>query len=817
MRKSNQILQDFFGKINDNYILNVLYVLQLMLNIAGHKKRLQEILDISNPNTPLDEFTTAIRQEIQYYESNLEENPDYLMEEIVTGKKINVIKDTPVIWCFLALYWSYNLKNKDQAVIIEIYNPQIGDMALKFLLFILRMKQKGAHMACVEHKSSFYEDLSARLVRIIDILPVMNAQTSKHLEELYFPNSQTGLALNFLKVQVENPWEERTLSVKINSKTGKNVIQYKHDNENLNFIIRPSRMTKDGAFKDLDKTYNQLMQLFNLDLANSTKKYGFKNKRKGSMTKILPLIEEFEEELIYEDDLDPEIITSEDQIEQTTKRKVYRRDLKDFSETDENSEEEVKEYVVPNSYKQHKQNIAFSSKLSKERLLLKSDYDIPVTEHLKAFISTLNTEDNNSKIYTGYFTLNVSLGCKIQDLMHLLQERKEGSLQLKNGVITVDIDSSLFAGNYSKLLSQSEDKLAFSIPIMMTMLIAVMKRTFLVKDFDEAYFSEGYKKFLKNSVKQFSKSITIKEKQVNRYLAQYMQGNGKDILTSKFATAAYTQNDTAKLAYTSTLSSATEHSQLIKKYWDELDLDEIASNIIGINIILATHTSAIASKTFSGTSQAVEISEANTFFTVLRQNIYDHNSDDNLHFNLVSIYTRYAMSLLVGTRPFIESANFTSYDEETGIWGISEKAQDIASGARLIPVCNTMKSILNTYQELLKEKGLKNNFYLIVDGKTVIFSKYLAHKFLQNTQNLDDSEILEVCIEGVPLNTGRHLFVRKAIEDLVNVHHISTYLGHYAAGEEQFGVYSTLDFQNYSDAVKTLTKKIAHECGIKEL
>ncbi|HIP15513.1 MAG TPA: hypothetical protein EYG74_08495, partial [Sulfurimonas autotrophica] len=69
-----------------------------MLNMGGHKKRFQEILDISNSNTSLDEFTTVIKQEIQYYENNLDDNMDYLMQEIVTGKKINVIKDTPVIW-----------------------------------------------------------------------------------------------------------------------------------------------------------------------------------------------------------------------------------------------------------------------------------------------------------------------------------------------------------------------------------------------------------------------------------------------------------------------------------------------------------------------------------------------------------------------------------------------------------------------------------------------------------------------------------------------------------------------------------------------
>ena len=818
MRKSNQILQNFFGKINDNYILNVLYVLRLILNIEKHQKRLEKILNISNPRIALDEFSTAVKYEIHYFESNLKEDPDYLMQEIVTGKKINVIKDTPVIWCFIALYWSYNLKNKDQTLITEIYNPKIGDIALKFLLFFLQMKQKEAHMVCVEHKSSFYEDLSARLVRVIDILPVMDVQASKHLKELYFPNSQAGLALNFLKVQVENPWEGTTLSVKIDSKTGKNAIQYKHDNENLNFIIQPSRMTKDGAFRDLDKTYNQLTQLYNLDLASSKTKYSFGNKRKSSKKKILPVIEPLGEELIYEDSsTDPEILGSEDQIEQKAKRKAYRRDMNDFSDTDEDSEEEAKEYVIPNAFQQHKRNVAFSSKLSKERLLLKSDYDIPVTEHLKAFISTLNTEDNDSKIYTGYFILNVSLVCKNQDLMSLLQEREEGSFQLKNRVIIVDIDNALFANNYSKLLSQSEDKLAFNIPITMVMLIVMMKKTILAKDFNKGIFLEKYKEFIKTSIKAFPKSITIKIKQLHRYSAQYMRENGKDILTGKLATAVYSQNDTAGLAYTSSRSNAAEHSSFIQEYWDELGLSGTVSNILDINTNFSTNVSSIASEKFSGTSQVVETNTADVFFKVLQQNIYDQNNSEDLHFNLVTIYIRYAMSLLSGTRPFYESANFTSYNDETGMWMISEKAQDIASGTRLVPLCNIMNALLNDYQKILEEKGLKNNFYLIMDAKPVIFSSYKAHKFLQNTHNLDDRETLEEYVKDVPLNSGRHLFTREAIENKLDTYYISTYLGHYSASEEQFGIYSTLNVQDYCNSVKNITTKIAHVCGIKEL
>lgn len=817
MRTSNQILQNFFYKINDSYILNTLYVLLFILKVPEHKERLQEILNISNPNISLDAFTKAVKQKIQHYEGLLEEDTRYLMEEIVTGPAINVIKETPTIWCFISLYWAYDFKHKDHISILSVYNPKIGDIALKFLLYFLKMKQKEAHTACTKHEPSFYEDIAPRLVRIIDTLPVMYTQDSSHLNMQYFPTSKSDLAINFLEVQINNHWEQAALYVK--EEKPKNTIRYKHDGENLNLTIKPSRMTKDGAFNDLDKTYNLLMQLFNLDLANSRAKYSIGSKGKGSQKEVQPsIITPLGEELISVDEsTDPEVLSIEDRTEQKAKRKVYRRDMKDFSDIDEGSEEEVKEYVIPNAFQQHKQNIAFASKLIKERLRLKSDYDIPITEHLKAFISMLNIEDNDSKIYTAYFILNLSLGCKMQDLMSLLQNKKNGPLHLKNSVITVDIDSSLFAANYSELLSQSEKKLAFNIPIMMTMLIVMMKRTFLAKDFNQIDFLEGYEKFLKNSVKQSQKRITIKWKQVNRYLAQYMQDNGKDVLTGKLATAAFSQNDTAKLAYTSTSSNAAVHSQLIKDYWNELNLAEIASNIIDINIIPSVSVSTINSPNYSGGSQAAKTSKANDFFKVLRQNIYDCHNDEDLHFNLVSIYTRYSMSLLAGTRPFIESANFTSYNKEVGIWIISEKAQDIASGTRLVPLCNIMDALLKDYQKLLDERDLKNDFYLIIDSKPVVFSSYKAHKFLQNTYNLSDHKILEEYVNDMPLNTGRHLFTRKAIENMVDAYYISTYLGHYSAGEEQFGIYSTLDVQDYCRTVKNITTKIAQECGIKEL
>ena len=398
MRKSNQILQNFFYMINDNYILNVLYVLKFILNISDHHKRLQEILDISNSGISIKKFSEALTQEINYYENLLKEDSKYLMDHIVTtGRPISFIKDTPIIWCFISLYWAYDFKHKDQTSIISVYYSKIGDIALKFLLYILKMKQKEAHTACTKHEPSFYEDISPRLVRIIDTLPVMYTRNSSHLNSQYFPTPQSDLALNFLEVQINNPWEQAALYVN-ELKNSKSTIHYKHDGENLNLIIRPSRMTKDGAFNDLDKTYNQLMQLYNLDLASSKIRYGFGAKRKISKKEVLLISIPLEEELIYDDNGHQNNLTTEDQFEQIAKRKVYHRDIKDLSDADEDSEEEAKAYVIPNAFRQHKRNIAFSSSLSKQKLMLKSDYEIPTTQHLKAFIATLSTYKEEMKI-----------------------------------------------------------------------------------------------------------------------------------------------------------------------------------------------------------------------------------------------------------------------------------------------------------------------------------------------------------------------------------------------------------------------------------
>jgi len=814
MRPSRQIINNFFYDIKEDFILNTLYVLRFIINVYEHKSYIEKILSLGIQKSTVGELYTAVEEEIQHYENISNNDEKYLMTEITTGKAINVIKDTPIIWCFIALYWSYDFKLKNHNTILKTYNSRIGDIALKFLLYFLKMKHKEAITKCAPHKDSFYQDLSARLVRIIDILPAMYAEKNEHLNKLYFPIEEHDLAQNFLLVQINNQWEQSALLVK--EEKPKNIIRYKHDDEGLHLIIKPSRMTKEGAFRDLDKTYNQLIQLYNLDAPTSKRRYEVRINKKATKQKIQPTLLTLENELIYEDEhINTNSSSIEENHEYSLHKKVYRRDIKSFLDHNEDNSDD-KTYVIPNAFQQHKKNVAFSSALSKQKLLLTSDYDIPTPQHQKSFCASLPTSTVHEKVYTGFYILAISMGCTPQYLLSFLLERKECPIQYKDSEITVNIDGSIFANHYSTLLDNNEHVLRFSIHSAMSMLIVWLKRLIL-EEFDTADFLDNYRIFIKHAVKKFPKRITIKWKQTHRYLAQYLQENGNDVLTAKLATSSYMQSDTAKLAYTSSRSNAVEHSRVLIEYWHELNLDTIVKKIIDINVIPASNASSLALQKFTGSSQGVNAEKATSFFMILSENIFNTLEDQNLHFNLVSIYSRYAMSILAATRPFKESGNFTSYHEEIGLWFISEKAQDIASGTRLVPICDSLKSILHFYQGVLKAKGLEKIFYLTIDEKHVPFTSYYAHKFIEDTTDLADREILQEFIKEVPLNTGRHIFVRKAVDELVNAHYISAYLGHYSAGEEHFGIYSTLNFRDYCITIKEITTKIAKEYGIKEL
>jgi hypothetical protein len=255
-------------------------------------------------------------------------------------------------------------------------------------------------------------------------------------------------------------------------------------------------------------------------------------------------------------------------------------------------------------------------------------------------------------------------------------------------------------------------------------------------------------------------------------------------------------------------------------YSRTLQLDDTISEMLDL---VPVGNSSISVKvpeiTYSGSSKSVNPYHSRKFFKAISQNIYKYASlgDRDTVFNLTSIGTRYAMSLLVGTRGFNNSAYFDSCSYELGLLIINEKSKHISSGVRVIPLCETIISLLNNYECLhLLPRSLDRNIWLLDDGVIKLFSKKLASNTLNAIPDLEDRDSLEKYIEYVHLNTGRHCFTQKSLELGVDANHIATYMGQNIAGSEQFGIYSTLDVKNYFDVATYVTQTIASEHGIKD-
>ncbi len=392
MNSNNSWIVIFFASANKYFILNILYVLRFMLMVPEHQSRILEIMTLIGFSKSIQCFADEVEDAIIMYENSLKDNPDLLMREHFTGSGITVIQDTPVYWLFMSLYWGYGFRINSYTSILKVYDWRIGGIILTYLLYFLKMKEKEASMGSNTHIDSFYSDLVARLVRIVDILIALSGLNSHYINRIFFPDTKD-LAVNFFNAFLAYPWINDAFSVvEVLGKGKKKFIRFLHEHEGINCIIATSRMTKKGSLKDFEKSHNSLMKLYNLDSASSKSNYSVVRhnnhvRKEKEIHETIVVLDELTEQLIYDDGSVPQNTDADERLEARTTVKVCRRDTKPIE--DKTDTDEAQEYVIPNGYVQSKRNRAFSSKFTKKSLLLSSDYDIPVLEHLKMFIKSL--------------------------------------------------------------------------------------------------------------------------------------------------------------------------------------------------------------------------------------------------------------------------------------------------------------------------------------------------------------------------------------------------------------------------------------------
>jgi len=395
MRINNSLIELFFASDNKNFILNILYVLKFMLQVSEHQNRFNEIFAEAGVDAGVKSFSDIVNDTIDLYKLKLEENDDYLMKDFtIKAEIINRIENTPIFWLFIAMYWGYDFKNQTNDAIFKGYNWRIGDIALKFLLYFLKMERQTLSSGKSSAKG-FFPDLAARLVRIVDILIAMSKFNNRYINNIYFQDKD--LAQNFLEVQCHNPWLCDAFTVVKNTHIGRGVFQFYHEEENIKFYAIPTRMAKSTALNGLCETQHALIGLYNLRTKKSSHIFtGIKIPKEKSSTPPSPayefveIVDGLSSEIIYIDshsDVGPDA-DADIKAEVRAKAKGYTRHTKPLDSDEENNPSD-KEYVIPNGHVQHKRNRAFSSSVTKQNLLLPSDYNIPPVEQLKEFIRFL--------------------------------------------------------------------------------------------------------------------------------------------------------------------------------------------------------------------------------------------------------------------------------------------------------------------------------------------------------------------------------------------------------------------------------------------
>lgn len=828
----NPIIDDFLGgipvmedkksgKTEFAYPLNSLLPLDFLLSQEEHDAQFQRILDSTHSKVSPTELKQLVKDEVTRLELLKETYPNIESLKPLGGKNLNPLIYSHRIWGFHSLYTSYDFTHKSYEEIQVNYDYRIGAIALNGIEEITFMKQKEQTTGDDVHGYKFYEATETARTRAIEFLATGSMLNSQYFNKRYLDDTIEDPLHNFFRIQTTDALEAECLYVAKTREAGM-VMQYKNEAEGVSFQAITFRTLRTlNSLGSFDAGSKKILQLQNLDGPSRNSRYKSKvvlPKSTNAKMTIEPLVEELEAQL-YGQVRELPRVNNEEKLELNARTKFMRRD--DGEALDREIGTTEAEATIPTSYMQSRRNRTVSAQITKNGLNLPSDYSTPPTDILCDFFASLSTNTDDEKLVASIIAITTITGSQISYTVDMLMGKKDSIVKYKDGKLSVKIDTTIFASSMSsEYLGTSEKMISFKTPHLMSMLISYAKNNISNRDeeINKDELIEQCKEYLKESVKQFPKKIAFSVDTLHRPLRAYARAIGADTLTANFATATYNTNERAKMAYNATNKDSQTHSNLVNNYWVELKLDEVARSVLGIGSpVFAAKAIEITESKYAGSSKCVNIKKTQEFFAVLDENIRIATilEDNDRLFKLVTVKMGYEMSLLAGTRSFNNSTDFSSWSYDLGIVIISEKAESVAAGLRVIPICDELNDGLKSYTDtFLKPRGLKQKLCFYSAQNAMPFNQHSAKKVLHEIPNLVKRAILEEYVKNVPTNTGRHCISKKATELSIPTEFISTFLGHNFAGSEQFGIYSTLDTKRYYEDMRYATSSIASEFGI---
>jgi hypothetical protein len=823
--KMHKTVEAFFGNPNENAIINILTAAIFVVRSIREEKFIDLIFEVVEIKREGPLFYKDLQESLA--EIKLSKKGEEFHSEMLHSS--SQMQQYPHLWPYYALYWSMNMKENSIEKLIGIFSPKIAQSVLHFHYVYLKMKKNEKSIKEEEkYSQKYYEEVAISVTRSIEYLVQMQSVRSEYLYEKYLRTDIDDIVENFLTIATGNVIESESFFIMQNDEEEGNYLKYENsDNSNISFAFYSTRKIKKGTSKTLDANRNIINYFQNglekylplkLFLLNGQSKKigggGKRGKQKGQYTQVEPLVENL---FVVERETRVES-AMEEKIEQESKI-IHRK--RAFPDPDRNDED------IPNAYQQKKRNRAYSAAITKNRLMLSCDYAIPPKKHYAAFIShvvdkQLSASYGEVDIFNIIFLTTVLSGFVYEDVIKIFFLNLNGKFVYdhETGILKLQVTSkAIRQKGKSDYLQGAEKDIEYKYPVPFIRLLAKLRNLFSHTDFDQELWTNidqkrKYDTYIGKKILSFQYRINFKPTSTWRILNSYRRMMLKEDISTILCLSKNLQNDESKLAYASTPKRSQPHSKYLEMLYIDLNIDDVVKKISRDEEEYKETVIPALQPVYAGSNRAFKPEISRIFFRDLQQKIRIEE-DFEKEFNLSALYTRFALSLLLGTRTFKGSCVLNRISFAMHALIISEKSETLLSGARIIPLCDRAEFIIKKYQEKALKSGIPDDdIYLIYNGTFVPFDEKIAIT-VARASGFEEDKI--TILRTVPINTGRHVLTKYGAEWNINGYYLEAFLGHYFSGAEQFGIFSSMNIQEYIATMREFMQKIADVYGILEL
>ena len=494
--------------------------------------------------------------------------------------------------------------------------------------------------------------------------------------------------------------------------------------------------------------------------------------------------------------------------------------LEDRIEEDNSLKESI-EVKIQNSKnsktKQSKKILAISASISKNKLQLPSLYSIPSIGYLSSFLKEIILKDTNNEnsFYIGIFIISIIMGIKPKKLLNIFFSKKKYNSD-KN-TIELHFDGDFFAkyDRFTKSVGiETIKKIRYKIPFEIMHYISHLRGMNI--DFDE----NNFKKIILKLKKESKLIMHINFNKIWNCSLIHKKLISSNINTEiLLASQNIDQNTTSMLAYTAIPVDMQEYSNWLNEYIDILDLkSNLQKFLFGKTFSKEILIDSSIKTEMMGSKKLVKREILIEFLEDIANLLKERRLDQYARFNIYSIYVRYVLSILLGTRDFSISVDLSRISWKKNVIIIKEKGKYKNAGYRAIPLCTLSHDIIKNYLSILNRLGIADRS-IVLYHKGVYLSSTLVNikKVFKAFDFYNRYHELYERIDLIPLNVGRHIITTMATAAGINRDDMNAFMGHAINGGELLGIYSFHNTKKYSAKFEVILNEISEIYQLKDI